>query len=164
MISLIAAIGENYVLGMNGKLPWHLPMDFAWFKSKTLNRPMIMGRKTYDAIGKPLPKRLNIVISRYPQMDKDCLVWVSSLKKAVEIAGDRHGFDTSEIMVIGGGEIYSQSMRLADRIYLTEIAASPSGDAFFPNFDKSLWTKKILAEHAADGEQPAFVIAQYDRK
>lgn len=164
MISLIAAIGENYVLGNKGSLPWHIPEDFAWFKRKTLRKPVIMGRKTYDSIGKSLPNRLNIVISRYPQPDKENLLWVSSIDEAFRVATAQNGFDTSEIMILGGGEVYVQSIDMADRIYLTEIAASPQGDTFFPKFDKTQWHKKIIAEHIADDDQPAFIIAQYDRK
>lgn len=163
MIALIAAVAENGVLGNDGKLPWHLPMDFAWFKSKTLNRPMIMGRKTYESIGKPLPKRLNIVISRYPQVDQENLIWVSSLEKAIDVARNAFMYDTSEIMVIGGGEIYNQSLPIADRLYITEVKASPKGDAYFPTFDKTQWHKKTLSTHHAEGDQPAFDILQYDK-
>jgi dihydrofolate reductase len=161
MISLIAAIAENYTLGMNGKMPWHLPADFAWFKSRTLDKPIIMGRKTFDSFGgKPLPKRFHIVISRTPQDDQENVVWVSSLEQAIEVAKSK---TDDEIMVIGGGEIYNQAMPIADRLYLTEIAAAYEGDAFFPIFDKSKWQKKIISEHSAENNQPAFTIVQYDR-
>jgi len=161
MISLIAAVSENYVLGMDGKMPWHLPADFTWFKSVTIGKPIILGRKTFDSFGgKPLPKRLHLVISRNPQSNTDQVIWVSSVEDAISEA-KKHSND--EIMVIGGGDIYSQSIHLADRLYLTEIATSYEGDAFFPAFDKSKWQKKIIAEHAAADGQPAFVITQYDR-
>lgn len=160
MISVIAAVARNYTLGMHGKLPWHLPEDFAWFKSQTLEKPIIMGRKTFDSLGKPLPKRLNIVISRHPQEDASNLLWTTSLESGIELAKN-NGHD--EIMIIGGGEIYSQAIRIADRLYLTEIAADYEGDAFFPNFDKSKWNKTILSEHPANNGQPAFTITQYDR-
>lgn len=160
MISIIAAISENFVLGKDNKLPWHLPADFAWFKSQTIGKPVVMGRKTFDSLGqKPLPKRMNIIVSRYPQLDAPNVVWMSSLEYAIGEAA-KHG---EEIMILGGGDIYTQAMHLADRLYLTEIAASYEGDAFFPSFDKSKWNKKILSEYKAENDQPAFVIAQYDR-
>jgi dihydrofolate reductase len=161
MISLIAAVAKNYTLGMNGKMPWHLPADFAWFKSRTLEKSIIMGRKTFDSFrGKPLPKRFHIVISRTPQPDQENVVWVSSLEQAITVAKSK---TDDEIMIIGGGDIYSQSILLADRLYLTEIAATYEGDAFFPAFDKSKWQKKIISEHAAENNQPAFAITQYDK-
>jgi dihydrofolate reductase len=161
MICLIAAISENNVLGMAGKLPWHLPADFAWFKSQTLGKPMIMGRKTFDSFGgKPLPKRLHIVISRTPQPNTDQVIWVLSVEDAITEA-KKH--TAGEIMVIGGGEIYAQSLPLADRLYLTEIAARYEGDAFFPVFEKSAWQKTILAEHGPENGQPAFTITRYER-
>lgn len=161
MISLIAAVSQNYVLGANGKLPWHLPADFAWFKSQTIGKPNIMGRKTFDSLGnKPLPKRLNIIVSRYPQLDSENVIWAASIEVAIEEAKKR---SDEEIMILGGGDIYSQAIRLADRIYLTEIAKTYTGDAFFPAFDKSKWKKTILSTHEAADDQPAFIIAQYDR-
>ena len=161
MISLIAAVSENYVLGKDNKLPWHLPADFAWFKSRTIGKPVILGRKTFDSFGgKPLPKRLHIIISRNPQLNTDQVIWTSSVEQAISEA-QKH--TDGEIMILGGGDIYSQSIHLANRIYLTEIAATYEGDAFFPAFDKSKWQKKIIAEHPAENDQPRFVIAQYDR-
>lgn len=160
MITIIAALSQNYVLGMNGKLPWHLPADFAWFKSQTIGKPVVMGRKTFDSLGqKPLPKRMNIIVSRYPQLDGENLIWASSLEYAIKEA-EKYG---DEVMILGGGDIYSQAMPLANRLYLTEISATYEGDAFFPAFDKSLWMRTILSEHEPEGNQPAFVIAQYDR-
>ena len=161
MISLIAAISKNYVLGMNGKMPWHLPEDFAWFKQQTIGKPVILGRKTFDSFGgKPLPKRHHFVISRYAQQNTENVTWVSSLEDAIKQAKE---ITDGEIMVLGGGEIYSQAMQYVDRLYLTEIDAVYEGDAFFPNFDLSKWQKKIISEHQAKDNQPAFIIAQYDK-
>lgn len=162
MISLIAAIGKNNALGLNGKLPWHLPEDFAWFKSQTLGKPMIMGRKTFDSFGgRPLPKRVHIVISRTPQQDTDQVIWVASLDDAIAVAKK---LTPDEIMIIGGGEIYTQSLPIIDRMYLTQVDATPDADAFFPEFDQKQWTPHIIAEHATADTQPAFTIMQYDRK
>lgn len=164
MIALIAAIGENYAIGMNGKLPWHLPEDFKWFKARTMDRPVIMGRKTFEALPKLLPGRLHIVISRTPQKGREGVVWVASLEQAIAIARETKAYNNDEIMVIGGGEIYSQSLHGADRLYLTEVALAPPADAFFPAFDKSHWEMTVIAEYPANDGQPAFVIKQYDRK
>jgi len=161
-ICLIAAIGRNYVLGLDGKLPWHLPADFAWFKQQTIGKPVILGRKTFDSLGgKPLPKRHHFIISRTPQQNSENVTWVTSLQQAIDSAKK---LTTGEIMVLGGGEIYSQSLQLADRLYLTEVDASPPGDAFFPAFDHAQWNMQIIAEHPATENQPGFVIKQYDRK
>lgn len=163
-ICLIAAVGQNFAIGHNGKLPWHLPADFAWFKAQTLNKSIIMGRKTFESLNRPLPMRLNIVISRGPQQNfEPNVVWVHSLEDALTIAKINEEYKSDEAMVIGGGEIYSQAVKIADRLYLTEVSVSPAADAFFPAFDKSKWTKKVLSEHVAENGQPAFTITQYDK-
>jgi len=163
-ICLIAAIGKNFAIGQDGKLPWHLPKDFEWFKSQTSGKPIIMGRKTFESLRRPLPKRLNIVISKKPQQYFESnVVWVHSLEDALTVAKINEEYKSDEIMVIGGGEIYSQTIKTADRLYLTEVDASPVADAFFPAFDKSKWTKTVLQNHAAENGQPAFTILQYDR-
>ena len=163
MITLIAAIGENYALGLNGKLPWHLPEDFKWFKSKTIDRPVIMGRKTFEALPKLLPGRLHIVISRTQQSGPESVIWVSSLEQAIALARETKKFANDEIMIIGGGDIYSQSIRQAVRMYLTEVKLSPPADAFFPAFDRSQWHAKTIASYEATADKPAFMIRQYDR-
>jgi dihydrofolate reductase len=162
MISLIAAIGENNALGLQGKLPWHLPADFSWFKKTTMQRPMIMGRKTFESLPGLLPGRLHIVISRTPQENQEHVLWVSSLQAAVAAAQACENYRNDEIMIIGGGEIYTQAITFVDRMYLTEVAASPKADAFFPVFDKAQWRVAVVAEYAATDKQPAFVIRQYD--
>lgn len=161
-ISLIAAVARNNVIGVDGKLPWHLPEDFKWFKATTLDKPIIMGRKTFDSIGrKPLPKRFHIIISREKQQGGEQVAWATSLQAALDIARAQ---DTEEIMIIGGAQIYAESLPLADRIYLTEVDMAPTGDTLFPAFDKSKWQRTVIASHAANGDKPAFDIVQYDRK
>jgi dihydrofolate reductase len=161
-ISLIAAIARNNVIGVDGKLPWHLPEDFKWFKATTLDKPIIMGRKTFDSIGrKPLPKRFHIIISREKQENSEQVAWATSLQEAIDIARAQNA---EEAMIIGGAQIYAESLALAERIYLTEVDMAPTGDAFFPEFDKSKWQRTIIASHAANGDKPAFDIVQYDRK
>ena len=160
-ISLIAAVGKNNVIGADGKLPWHLPEDFKWFKAATLNKPIIMGRKTFDSIGrKPLPKRFHIIISRTKQEDTEQVAWATSLQEALDIAKKQN---TEEAMIIGGAQIYAESLMLADRIYLTEVDLAPMGDAIFPAFDKSEWKRIVIASHTANGDKPAFDIVQYDK-
>lgn len=161
MICLIAACAKNNVIGVGNKLPWHLPTDFAWFKRITTGKPVIMGRKTFESIGRPLPNRLNIVVSRAAQINTDDVVWTSSLNEAIAIA-QQH--TQAEIMIIGGGQIYTEALPLATRLYLTEIDLDITGDAFFPSFDKTNWTRNILESHAKTDTKPAFNIVQYDLK
>lgn len=179
MISLIAAVARNHVIGIQGKLPWHLPKDFAWFKACTKGKAIIMGRKTFESLGRPLPHRLNIIISRKPQDNDDTehVIWATSLSRAIQIA-KAHTVEHAdkwdkEIMIIGGGEIYAQAMPIADRLYLTEVDYTPeNGDAFFPPFAENDWKRTVLEMHAAErltekGTEiirPFFEIVQYDRK
>lgn len=130
-ISLIAAIDSNRALGLNNQMLWHLPADFAWFRQHTLTKPVIMGRKTYESIGKALPNRLNIVLSRKPLELTDAVV-VHSLDEAQAVA--QRASEISEIMVIGGADIYAQFLPLADRLYLTHVEAVLCADAFFPEY------------------------------
>lgn len=166
IISLIAAVAENNVIGVRGQLPWHLPRDFAWFKATTSGKCIVMGRKTFESLDcKPLPKRLNIVISRTPRDNTDNVVWAQSLDAALDIAKQHDVQYGSEAMIIGGGDIYAAALPRADRLYITHVACAPrDGDAFFPTFDAAQWTKKIIETHDAVENRPAFVIAQYDRK
>ncbi len=133
MISLIAALAADRVIGMENAMPWNLPADLAWFKRNTLNKPVIMGRLTWDSIGRPLPGRKNIVISRHPGADER-VTWVSSVDDAIAACGD-----VEEIMVIGGGRIYEQFLPLAQRLYLTHIDAEVEGDTHFPEYEPDEW-------------------------
>ncbi len=142
MISLIAAIGQNGAIGLKGQLPWQLPADLKFFKQITMGKPIIMGRKTYTSIGRPLPKRQNIIITRNNNFtdNNDNVHIANSLDQAIKIAND-YIVDkkNSEIMVIGGAEIYEIAMPLASRLYLTKVAISPVADAFFPNYNNDEW-------------------------
>lgn len=131
IISMIAAMGANRVIGRDNKMPWHLPADLRHFKQVTLGKPVIMGRKTFESIGRPLPGRRNIVISRTAPADCKGAEWVSSVEQALTMLADQ-----SEVMVIGGGEIYRQCLPLAQRLYLTEIDMTTEGDAFFPDYQQ----------------------------
>jgi len=140
-LALIAALGENRVIGSQGRLPWHLPQDLAHFKALTMGKPIIMGRKTWDSIGKPLPGRLNLVISRTDLSTGGTEVF-TSLEAALSRADNwAQQQNVNEIMVIGGGELYRQALPLATRLYLTRVTLNPEGDAFFPELPKAQWQR-----------------------
>ncbi|KAA6209675.1 type 3 dihydrofolate reductase [Avibacterium paragallinarum] len=144
ILSLIVAITKNNVIGKDNQMPWHLPVDLAWFRKNTQGKPVIMGRKTFESIGHPLPKRTNIVLSRSP-FEYQGVIWKASFESAVLSVQD-----SPEIMLIGGGELFKQYLPQADRLYLTEIQTEIDGDTFFPCIDWTEW-KVILDEyHPAD--------------
>lgn len=144
IISLIAAMAEKRVIGKDNQMPWHLPADLAWFKRNTVNKPIIMGRKTYESIGRPLPGRLNIVLSRRAG-DDDRVTWVTSPEQAIACAGD-----VEEVMIIGGGNIYQQFLSLANRLYITHIEARLEGDTAFPDYSPQLWHTVFSERHTKD--------------
>lgn len=132
-ISLIVAMTQNSVIGKDNAMPWHLPRDLQWFKQNTLNKPVIMGRKTFESIGKALPNRKNIVLSRQP-FHAPNTIWSESLEQALALCEQE-----PEIMIIGGGKLFTQALPLAGKLYLTEIQAVLDGDTFFPKLDMSCW-------------------------
>lgn len=134
-ISVIVARTQNKVIGKDNQMPWHLPVDLAWFRQNTLGKPVIMGRKTYESIGRLLPKRPNIILSR-SGFEVEGAYSATSLEQAVELA--KSFANTDEIMIIGGGELFKQSLPMADTLYLTEIQAEIEGDTFF-EFDEENW-------------------------
>ncbi|WP_338884320.1 MULTISPECIES: type 3 dihydrofolate reductase [Xenorhabdus] len=144
IISLIAAMAMDRVIGMENAMPWTLPGDLAWFKRNTLGKPVVMGRVTYESIGRPLPGRLNIVISSQPAND-DRVTWVNSIEAALAAAGD-----VKEVMVMGGGKIYEQFIPLAHRMYLTHIDAEVIGDTHFPDYEPDEWNSTFTEYHDAD--------------
>ncbi|CFQ90944.1 dihydrofolate reductase [Yersinia frederiksenii] len=144
IISLIAALAADRVIGMENAMPWHLPADLAWFKRNTLNKPVIMGRKTFESIGRPLPGRLNIVISSQPGAD-DRVTWANSIDEALALAGD-----VEEVMVMGGGRVYKQFLDRANRMYLTHIDAEVGGDTHFPDYEPDEWESTFSEFHDAD--------------
>jgi dihydrofolate reductase len=141
-ISLIVAVSRNGAIGLNNQLPWYLPEDLKYFKSVTMGKPLIMGRKTFDSIGRPLPGRANIVLTRDPQWTSDGVKVVQSVEQAL-VAGEIacEAADVDEIMVIGGEQIYRMTIDLADRIYLTQVDTDVEGDAFFPDIDLNNWSQ-----------------------
>ena len=146
MISLIAALAADRIIGMENAMPWDLPADLAWFKRNTLKKPVIMGRLTFESIGRPLPGRLNIVVSSKPGTAEG-VTWVTSLDAALQAAGD-----AEEVMVIGGGRIYEQMLSRADRLYLTHIDAEVEGDTQFPDYEPDEWQSTFSEFHDADAQ------------
>lgn len=129
IISMIAAMADNQIIGKDNQMPWHLPADFAWFKRCTMGKPVVMGRKTYESIGRPLPGRLNIVISRDASLSIEGVTTVTSIEQALEVAGE-----VEEVMIIGGGAIYAACLPMANKLYVTHIEAEIYGDTQFPDW------------------------------
>ncbi len=149
MISIIAALAQNQTIGINNRLPWHLPADLQHFKKLTLGKPIIMGRKTYESIGKPLPGRRNIVISRNPQFTAPGCEVVPSLEAALTLTDS-----VEEVMIIGGAQLIAETLPLADRLYLTLIHQDFEGDCFFPDWNPQQWQQINREDHPADAANP----------
>ena len=147
MISFIVAVTKNDVIGKDGGIPWYLPADLSHFKQTTMGHPIIMGRKTHESIGRTLPGRYNVVITRQKNyLAADGCVIVNSIEEALNLPKVKAD---SEVFIIGGAEIYNQTMPLADRIYLTRVHTKVEGDKFF-KFDESLWREISREEHKVD--------------
>ncbi len=146
-ISLVVAAATNNVIGQGNKLLWCLPNDMKYFKNVTWGMPVIMGRKTFDSLGKALSGRKNIIITRQPEWKAENTVVVSSLEEAISVAKKA---DAREIMIIGGGEIFKMVFEKADRIYITRIKANPEGDTYFPVIDAAEWRLVSHDDHLAD--------------
>lgn len=155
-IVLVAAIGENGVIGSDGQLPWRLKSDLQHFKRITINKPVVMGRKTYESIGRLLPNRTNIVMSRDLSLIVTGGVLATSLDAALGSAredADRRG--TDEIMVIGGGDIFERTMPKADRLEITHVHANPKGDVRFPPIDPAVWRETVRYHYDAGPDDDA---------
>lgn len=162
-ISLVVAAARNRAIGLNNRMPWHLPEDLKYFKRVTMGKPVIMGRNTFESIGKPLPGRPNIVISRNGGYKADGITLVNSLEAALLAAQQLLPQGVDEIMVIGGAQIYAQALPRADRLYLTEVDAEPEADAFFPAIDRKEWQETAREAHAACERNPypySFVVLE----
>lgn len=164
-LSLIAGIAENRVIGIDNSMPWHLPGDFKYFKEKTLGKPVIMGRKTWDSIGRPLPGRLNLVVSRQTGLQLEGAEVYASLQEAIARAEEwaaEHGAD--EMMLIGGQQLYGQGLPHANRLYLTRIELNVEGDAWFPEFDSAQWQRVSTQANPAEGDKPAYHFEVWERR
>lgn len=160
IISLIAAMTDECVIGINNSLPWKLPNDMKWFRETTMGKPIVMGRKTFESFGaKPLPGRSNIIITRDQNYSaEDCIV-THTIDEALQAAGD-----VEEIMIIGGASFYEQMLPQAQRMYLTRVHTKVEGDAWFPGFDLSQWQEVKRIDCDADERNPyahSFVILEY---
>ncbi|ASJ23610.1 dihydrofolate reductase [Laribacter hongkongensis] len=155
-LALIAARARNGVIGLDNRMPWHLPEDLAYFKRVTLGKPVVMGRKTFESIGRPLPGRLNIVVTRNPGWQAAGVQVAHSLDAALALAA---AAVPEEIMLIGGAELYRQALPQADVLYLTEIDAEFAGDAFFPEVDLARWRidREEAGQRDSDGLRWRFV-------
>ena len=156
MISLIVALDQNRVIGLNNAMPWHLPGELQYFKETTMGKPIIMGRKTFESIGRPLPGRRNIVITRNPQYDAQGIELAYSLEEAIKLAGD-----VEEIMIIGGQQIFTESLPLADRLYITEIDYAFEGDTYFPDYEG--WQKVSCQEPIQTPDGYTFQYCIYEK-
>ena len=154
-LAMIAAQSLNRVIGINNKLPWYLPGDLKYFKQVTLGKPIVMGRKTFESIGRPLPGRTNIVITRDIEWAHPGVRVVHGLDEGVELAESLAHIDgVEEAVVIGGAEIYSLCLPRADRLYLTQVHAEVEGDAFFPAFNPDDWHEVARDDFKAEGPNP----------
>ena len=153
---LVVARARNGVIGNDGAMPWHLPDDLRRFKRMTVGKPVIMGRKTFESIGKPLPGRQNIVLTRDAGWRADGVTVAANLAEAVAAAGLDPRARADGIMVIGGAQIYAEALPSATRIELTEIDAEPVGDTFLPAFDPARWREVARETHPAEGDRPGF--------
>lgn len=139
-LSIIVAMANNRAIGKDNQLLWHLPEDLQYFKRTTMGKPMVMGRKTFESIGRPLPGRLNIVITRQHDWQHEGVKVVHSIDDALRLAEAQSLIDgMNEVMVIGGAEIYKTALPQADKLYVTRVDAEIDGDAFFPEIDPTIW-------------------------
>ncbi len=164
-IVLLAAVAENGVIGRGNALPWRLKSDMAHFRERTMNKPVVMGRKTYQSIGKPLAGRTTIVVSRDRAFAAAGILVAGNLADALAAArGDALRRGTDEIAVVGGADIYAQAMALATRLLVTEVHRRVEGDAYFPSIDPKLWRETARSEHApAAGDEISFAFVGYQR-
>lgn len=162
-IGLIAAIAENGVIGVGGALPWRLSTDMRRFKRLTIGKPIVMGRKTANSLPAPLVERVNIVVTSR-ELTEAGFIRVTSIEEAISVAQDAAAIDdTDEIMIIGGGQIYASTIHLADRLYITHVAASPEGDTFFPAIDRGDWratSREEIPAGVRDSHASIFIIYQ----
>lgn len=162
VISIIAAVARNGVIGRDNDLPWHLPADLAFFKKTTNGHPIILGRKNYESIGRPLPNRTNIVVSRDVSYTVDGCLVAHSLEDAISLASKQ---EQDEIFIIGGAQIYAQALPLTTRMYLTQVHTDAAGDVFFPEFDNNDWTETWREHHQADDRNGFdFAFVKLERK
>ncbi|WP_342245074.1 dihydrofolate reductase [Pseudomonas sp. OTU5201] len=164
-LCLIAALAQNRVIGRDNQLPWHLPADLKHFKAMTLGKPIIMGRKTWDSLGRPLPGRLNLVVSRQSGLVLEGAEVFPSLESAIERAAAwAREEEAEELMLIGGAQLYAEGLAQADRLYLTRVELAPEGDAHFPEVSQQDWRLASSIEHEATTDTPAYAFEVWERR
>lgn len=149
ILSILVAMASNRTIGINNTLPWRCPEDLRHFKALTLGHHIVMGRKTYDSIGKPLPGRTTVVVTRNRDLKIEGCIIAHSLQEAIAACAE-----DEEIFVVGGAELYAQALPLADKLYVTEIRQDVAGDAHFPHFDKKLWLETSREKRSQETPQP----------
>ncbi len=165
-VSLIAAVAENGVIGRNNQLPWHIKSEFQYFKTTTLGHPIVMGRRSFESLGKPLPKRANIVVTRDTAFSAKGVIVAHSVEEGMKIAKDIAAKENvGEVFIGGGADIYRLSLPHADRLYLTEVHLKPEGDTLFPAFDRGDWKEMKREFHPKqEGETADYTITVLERK
>lgn len=158
-ISLIAAMSKTGVIGKDNQMPWHLPADLKYFKSVTMGKPIIMGRKTYESLGRPLPGRENIILSRNTGFQAEGCTVIHHIDELNKVTA------ADEIMIIGGADIFTAFLPLASHLYLTEVSCEVDGDTWFPEFDTTDWEISVIQTHHADDKNPCDLrFLRYDRR
>jgi len=165
-IAMIAGVARNDVIGANGEIPWKIPSDMGYFKRTTMGKPIVMGRKQYETVGRPLPGRSNIVVTRKPDYQPEGVIVVHSLEAGLEKAREIAASEgATEVMVIGGGDIYAPAFPLADRLYISHVDLAPEGDVLFPRIDAAVW--RVIDEPevpALDKDSASFRVRVYERR
>lgn len=162
-ISFVVARADNGVIGRDNGLPWHLPADLRHFKRLTVGKPVVMGRRTFESIGKPLPGRHNIVLTRDPDWRAEGVTVVPNLAEAIAAAGLDPKTRAEEVMIIGGATIYAEALPVATRVHLTEVHAAPDGDTILPAFDPDRWRETAREDHPAEEGHPAYSFVTLER-
>jgi len=158
-ITLIAAMAHNLAIGLNGEMPWHLPAELKHFKETTMGKPIVMGRKTWDSIGRPLPGRQNIVVTRNSSFHVTGCDVAGSLDSAIRIANG------PEVMIIGGGQLYQQALAVADRMILTRVSCEPEADTWFPAWSEKDWVSTDVRNEPANEQNPyEYEVTEWVRK
>lgn len=165
-LSIIVALGDNYVIGCNNQLPWHLPADLKHFKSLTMGKPVVMGRKTWESLGRPLPNRLNIVVTHQADYLAEGGEVYLSLEAALQRANQwalEQGQE--EVMLIGGAQLYKYALEagLVDNLYVTRVHLSPKGDAWFPEWDASKWLREEFKNFPAEEDKPSYTVETWKK-
>lgn len=163
-VSLIVAMTADRVIGRDGRLPWHIPSDLRHFKALTLGKPVIMGRRTFESIGRALAGRPNIVVTRDRGFRAAGIAVAHGLADALTMARGMSAGDDGEAMVIGGAEIFADALPRADRLYLTEVHRAVAGDTFFPDYDRAEWAEVAREDHPGDDAEPGYSFVVLERR